>query len=95
ATVAAGIDGIRQKTDPGDPVNEDIYKMSDSARRALGIKMLPRTLQDSIEALENDKAYLKPYFCNELIDTYVELKGEEIAFATGSKERQFMLYYDI
>ena len=95
ATVAAGIDGIRQKTDPGDPVNEDIYKMSDSARRALGIKMLPRTLQDSIEALENDKAYLKPYFCNELIDTYLELKGEEIAFATGSKERQFMLYYDI
>jgi glutamine synthetase len=95
ATVAAGIDGIRQKTDPGDPVNEDIYKMSDSARRALGIKMLPRTLQDSIEALENDKAYLKPYFCNELIDTYVELKCEEIAFATGSKERQFMLYYDI
>ena len=95
ATVAAGIDGIRQKTDPGDPVNEDIYKMSDSARRAQGIKMLPRTLRDSIDALENDKAYLKPYFCNELIDTYVELKCEEIAFATGSKERQFMLYYDI
>jgi glutamine synthetase len=57
--------------------------------------MLPRTLRDSIDALENDKAYLKPYFSNELIDTYVELKCEEIAFATGSKERQFMLYYDI
>ena len=95
ATVAAGLDGIRQKTDPGDPVNEDIYKMSDSARRALGIKMLPRTLQDSIDALKNDRAYLKPYFCSELIDTYVELKCEEIVFATGSKERQFMVYYDI
>jgi glutamine synthetase len=95
ATVAAGLDGIRQKTDPGDPVNEDIYKMSDSARRALGIKMLPRTLQDSIDALKNDGAYLKPYFCSELIDTYVELKCEEIVFATGSKERQFMVYYDI
>jgi glutamine synthetase len=95
ATVAAGLDGIKEKIDPGDPVNEDIYKMSDSARRALGIKTLPRVLQDSIEALKNDKGFLKPYFSNELIDIYVELKGEEIAFARASKERQFILYYDI
>jgi glutamine synthetase len=95
ATAAAGLDGIREKIDPGDPVNQDIYKMSDSARRALGIKTLPRTLQDSIDALKNDKGFLKPYFSNELIDTYVELKCEEITFATGPKERQFMLYYDI
>jgi glutamine synthetase len=95
ATVAAGLDGIREKIDPGDPVNEDIYKMSDSARRASGIKTLPRTLLDSIDALKNDKGFLKPYFSNELIETYVELKSEEIGFATGSKERQFMLYYDI
>jgi glutamine synthetase len=95
AIVAAGLDGIREKTDPGDPVNEDIYKLSDSARRALGIKTLPHTLQDSVDALKSDQSYLKPYFCNELIDTYIELKCREIAFATGSKERQFMLYYDI
>ena len=95
ATVAAGLAGIREKIDPGDPVNEDIYKMSESARRALGIKTLPRTLQDSIDALENDKGFLKPYFSNELIETYTELKCNEIAFATGSKDRQFLLYYDI
>lgn len=95
ATVAAGLDGIREKIDPGDPVNEDIYKLSDSARRVLGIKTLPRALQDSIDALKNDNDFLKPYFSNEVIDTYVELKCEEIAFATGSKEHQFMLYYDL
>jgi glutamine synthetase len=95
ATVAAGLAGIREKIDPGDPVNEDIYKMSDSARTALGIKTLPRTLQDSVDALSNDKGFLGPYFSNELIDTYVELKCNEIAFATGSKDRQFMLYYEV
>jgi glutamine synthetase len=95
AIVTAGLDGIREKMDPGDPVNEDIYKLSDSARRDLGIKTLPRTLQDSVDALKSDQSYLKPYFCNELVDTYIELKCEEIASATGSKERQFMLYYDI
>jgi glutamine synthetase len=95
ATVAAGLDGIKEKIDPGDPVNENIYKMSDSRRKALGINTLPRTLQDSIDALKNDNLYLKPYFRIELIETYVELKHEEIAFATGSKEHQFLLYYDI
>jgi glutamine synthetase len=95
ATVAAGLDGIKRKTEPGDPVNENIYQMSESSRKALGIKTLPRTLQDSIDALKNDNGYLKPFFCSDLIETYIELKLEEIAFATGSKERQFMLYYDI
>lgn len=95
ATVAAGLDGIKQKMDPGDPVNENIYKMSESSRKALGIKTLPRTLQDSLDALKNDNGYLKPFFRSELIETFIELKLEEIAFATGSKERQFLLYYDI
>src|ERR671916_389589 len=95
ATVAAGLDGIKQKMDPGDPVNENIYKMSESSRKALGIKTLPRTLQDSLDALKNDNGYLKPFFRSELLETYIELKLEEIAFATGSKERQFLLYYDI
>jgi glutamine synthetase len=81
--------------DPGDPVDENIYKMPESARRALQIKTLPRMLQDSIDALKNDNEYLKPFFHNELIENYLELKQEEIAFAAGSKERQFLLYYDV
>ena len=95
ATVAAGLDGIKQKIDPGDPVNENIYKMPESSRKALGIKTLPRTLEGSIDALKNDNEYLRPFFRSELIEAYTELKSEEVKFATGSKERQFLLYYDI
>lgn len=95
ATIAAGIDGIKQKIDPGDPVNENIYKMAEPSRKAFGITTLPRTLQDSIDALKNDSAYLKPFFQSDLLESYIELKREEIAFATGSKERQFILYFDI
>jgi glutamine synthetase len=93
--VAAGLDGIKKKTEPGDPVNENIYKMPDSARRSLGIKSLPGSLEESLEALKSDSDYLKPYFHNELIETHLELKQLEIAEAgNGSKQRQFMLYYD-
>jgi glutamine synthetase len=95
ATVAAGLDGIKQKIDPGDPVDEDIYKMSNSERSARGIRTLPRELDESIDALKNDQGYLKPYFCNELINIYADLKRDELSYATGSKQREFMLYYDI
>jgi glutamine synthetase len=98
AILAAGMDGIKKKIDPGDPVNEDIYKMSDSARSSKGIKSLPGSLRESLQALKSDSDYLKPCFDAELIESYVSLKQSEISYVGdegGSKLRQFMLYYDV
>jgi glutamine synthetase len=96
AIVAAGLDGIKKKIDPGDPTSENIYKMSDSMRNSLGIKSLPGSLEESLEALKNDSEYLKICFNNELIDTYMALKQEEITEAGDrTKIRQFMLYHDV
>ena len=96
AIVAAGLDGIKKKIDPGNPTSENIYKMSDSMRNSLAIKSLPGSLEESLEALKNDSEYLKICFNNELIDTYMALKQEEITEAGDrTKIRQFMLYYDV
>ena len=96
AIVAAGLDGIKKKIDPGNPTSENIYKMSDSMRNSLAIKSLPGSLEESLEALRNDSDYLKICFNNELIDTYMSLKQEEITEAGDrTKVRQFMLYYDV
>jgi glutamine synthetase len=95
AIVAAGLDGIRKKTEPGDPVNEDIYKMSDQERSRRGIRSLPGSLQESLEALKGDREYLRPCFQGDLLETYIELKEHEVAYAGKSKEKQFMLYYDV
>jgi len=95
AIVAAGLDGIRKKIEPGNPVNEDIYKMTDYARTGLGIKSLPGSLQESIDALKSDREYLNPCFQGDLLETFTALKQEEITYAAGSKERQFMLYRDV
>ena len=98
AILAAGMDGIKKKIDPGDSVNEDIYKMSDSARSSKGIKSLPGSLRESLQALKSDSDYLKPCFDGELIESYVSLKQSEISYVGdegGSKLRQFMLYYDV
>jgi glutamine synthetase len=95
AIVAAGLNGMRKKIDPGDPVNEDIYKMADHVRAGLGIKSLPGSLQESLDALKSDRDYLRPCFQGDLLETYIELKQEEVVYADRSKERQFMLYYDV
>jgi glutamine synthetase len=71
--------------------------MSDSRRNSLGIKSLPNSLEESLDALKGDSNYLKVYFKMELIETYVRLKEGEISEIgkDKSKIKQFMLYYDI
>ena len=96
AIIAAGLDGIKEKIDPGNPVNENIYKMSDSRRNSLGIKSLPGSLRESLEALKSDSDYLKTCFHGELLETYFMLKQDEITDTEDkSKTQQFMLYYDV
>ncbi len=97
AIVAAGMDGINKKTDPGDPVNENIYKMTDKQRKSLGIGTLPSSLEESLTALKSDSRYLDVCFHNDLIDTYVQLKTDELLEIGNdkSKLKQFMFYYDV
>src|ERR687891_2731500 len=96
AIVAAGLDGIKKKIDSGDPTSENIYKMSDSRRNSLAIKSLPGSLEESFEALKNDSDYLKICFNNELLDTYMAIKEEEMIEAgERTKMSQFILYYDV
>lgn len=77
AIVAAGLDGIKNKIEPGDPIDKNVYKMSDFERSRFGIKSLPSKLEESLEALKSDSEYLDVCFHNDLIDTYHLLKEEE------------------
>ena len=51
----AGLDGIRNKIDPGPPINKNIYNMSHRERRRLRIDELPGDLREAVDALEKDK----------------------------------------
>jgi len=54
-TMSAAVEGIEKKIHPGDPTDQDLYNMSDSEFKKLGIKRLPRNLLMAIKALKNDK----------------------------------------
>ena len=77
ALALAGLDGIKRKIEPPPPVDENIYKLTPSKRRELGIRELPGSLGEALDCLESDKGFLAPAFASSLLDTYVELKREE------------------
>ena len=52
--VKSGLDGVRRKLVPGDPVEVNVAQLSDDERAALGIEQLPASLQEAIVALDGD-----------------------------------------
>jgi glutamine synthetase len=52
--LAAGLEGIRADLDPGEPNVENMYLLSEEELAARGIRWLPRTLLESVEALDAD-----------------------------------------
>ncbi|PIN85693.1 MAG: type I glutamate--ammonia ligase [Candidatus Diapherotrites archaeon CG11_big_fil_rev_8_21_14_0_20_37_9] len=53
--LSAGLDGIKSKLEPPEPVEESLYDMKDVALLNKGIETLPETLYDAIKELEKDK----------------------------------------
>lgn len=74
----AALDGIDRKMEPIAHVDEDIYHLSRERRKELGIGELPRSLEEALDELEADSAFLKPVFNDSFLEAYVELKREEV-----------------
>lgn len=94
--MAAGFDGIKSKHDPGDPVDENIYKLSPERRRQLGIVELPGSLEEAVEALRSDNEYLKPIFLQDTIEIISEIGmagHKEVSLRPHPYE--FHLYFDV
>jgi glutamine synthetase len=54
AVIAAGLDGIERKLDPGDPRNVNLYDWNDEQLKEAGIGLLPQNLGAALDALEAD-----------------------------------------
>ena len=54
-SLQAGLDGIKNSTDPGKPVNKDVYNMSQRERARLKVNRLPKDLNDALGYIKKDK----------------------------------------
>jgi glutamine synthetase len=96
AIAAAGLDGIRKKKEPGDPVDEDIYKLTPERRHELGVGELPGSLKEAVECLKSDSAFLDGIFPKDLVDVMMELEMEAYrAVAARPHPYEFYLYFDL
>jgi glutamine synthetase len=76
AMLAAGLDGIDNKIDPGAPSHDNLYAVGWEELRARGIGHLPSTLQASVEALAQDEV-VRNSLGAEYADYYIQVKTEE------------------
>ncbi len=77
AVLMAALDGVKRKIEPGDPVDENVYHMTEKRKQELKIPQLPGSLIDALSALKSDSEFLKPVFDARLLDAYIDLKQKE------------------
>jgi len=96
AILLAGLDGVKKKIDPGDPVDENIYSMPAEKRKSLGIRELPKNLWEAVEALRSDNEYLKPAVTEDVIEKIIEKEERDFReLEMRPHPYEFQLYFDI
>jgi len=95
AMLMAGLDGIQNKIDPGEPFTQDISGASETL--AKNNPLLPSSLARALDALRADSEFLRTddVFAPQLIDTWVKLKLNEVEqIQLRPHPWEFRLYYD-
>jgi glutamine synthetase len=97
AMLMAGLDGIMNKIDPGEPIDEDMYHLSEGEIRK--IPQAPDYLEIALKNLEDDNKYLKRggVFTDDLIETWIKYKIENEVKQVQLRPHpyEFHLYYEV
>jgi len=97
AQMMAGLDGIRNRIEPADPIDKDLYELPPD--EAAAVDQVPADLPAVLDALEADHDYLLEggVFTEDLIETWIRYKREnEIdPIRLRPHPHEFAMYYDI
>jgi len=97
ALMMAGIDGIHNRIDPGDPLDKDLYSLSPEELKE--VPHVPNSLEAALNALESDYEFLLrgDVFTRDLVETWIGYKRERELDEINARPvpHEFFLYYDI
>src|SRR5947208_854479 len=96
ALLMAGLDGIQNRIDPGNPVDEDLFELPEE--ELAKIEHVPGSLEEALNALEQDHEFLLKggVFTEDLIRSWIDYKRHEEADQVRLRPHpwEFALYYD-
>ncbi|WP_116950450.1 type I glutamate--ammonia ligase [Jiangella endophytica] len=97
AMLMAGVDGIRNKIEPPEPVDKDLYELPPEEHA--NIATVPSSLGEALDALESDHDYLLEggVFTDDLVETWIDWKrtNEIDPIRLRPHPHEFELYFDI
>ncbi|MET3987443.1 type I glutamate--ammonia ligase [Streptomyces sp. PvR034] len=97
ALLLAGLDGVKNKIEPMEPIDKDLYELSPDEHAS--VPQVPTSLDAVLRALEEDNEYLQAggVFTSDLIETWIDYKRtHEIApIALRPHPHEFELYFDL
>ncbi|MBT5032748.1 MAG: glutamine synthetase, partial [Proteobacteria bacterium] len=96
AMLMAGLDGITNKIDPGEPTGEDLYDLPPEEEAKM--PCVAHSLDMALDALDADREFLTAggVMSDNMIDSYIELKMEEVtAFRMTTHPLEFQMYYSL
>lgn len=97
ALLMAGLDGVKNKIEPAEPIDKDLYELAPEEHA--NVQQVPTSLPAVLDALEADNEYLQAggVFTSDLIETWIDYKRtHEIApIQLRPHPHEFELYFDI
>ena len=94
AMLMAGLDGIKNKIDPGPAMDKDLYDLP--PRELAEIPTVCGSLREALDNLDKDRAFLKAgdVFNDDFINSFIELKMQEVMrFEMTPHPVEFTMYY--
>lgn len=97
AMLLAGLDGIQNKIDPGEPHDQDLFDLTEEEVKQ--VEFVPSSLDEALQALEEDHEFLTQgdVFTEEFIEGYIAMKKEKEVDPVRLRPHphEFTLYYTI
>jgi glutamine synthetase len=97
AQLMAGLDGIRNRIEPAEPIDKDLYELP--AEEAATIQKAPASLEEALRALEEDHEFLLAgdVFTEDLIEAWIDYKREHeiLPLSIRPNPYEFELYYGV
>ena len=97
AMLMAGLDGVANKIEPGEPLDRNIYDLPPEEARK--VRQVPGSLQESLDALEEDQGFLTrgEVFTRDVIDTWIDYKRRKEIDPVRLRPHpwEFHLYFDV